>query len=369
MKTSTPSKLVSAFTIITFIILCYSCKKDSAVEIKTLDFSLPILKPLTYGDQQNIALPKSLTEVADMDLSLSFDQTENVSLSSGIKLHDRMAQALTLDKKSGSLLVNSTLLYPNDASSSTNNNKIPEVYKITLKASSRQAAMQGEHTMDLIIKPDILSINGLNNEASVPYAYVLYNEPDVTYQLISKVAADASNSWYLRVNSTGNPPVTLDGDKIRVNTAAGDPAQKEEKSYELSASLLKDGYAVAVRDFKLTYIPQIKFFYGNYYPEYDLTLYLNQLHIALGKAYRSSAPTLYPAQYKGGYRILSIKKDGILFNDESDVFDIDEKSGSVTVKANEILSAGKYTFNVEAVTTTGRTFITDLSLNLAPLSE
>ena len=124
-------------------------------------------------------------------------------------------------------------------------------------------------------------------------------------------------------------------------------------------------FRVASTSFRVIFIPKIIFFFGTYYPEYDLTILLNNLHIALSNGYVSAAPALSPETYKSSFAITGIKKDGQVFTDTESIFSINEKTGSVTVKKSTSLTEGAYEISVKALTTTGLEFITTLTLNMS----
>ncbi|PTB91129.1 hypothetical protein C9994_16090 [Marivirga lumbricoides] len=111
------------------------------------------------------------------------------------------------------------------------------------------------------------------------------------------------------------------------------------------------------------FIPEIKFFFGTYYPEYDLTVKTNIVHIALGEAYESSAPSFFPAEYKKSFLIESIQKDDEDFDNSEGIISINENNGAVKVAHNHSLEEGSYKIIVKATTDDANlTLETDLTL-------
>lgn len=346
--------------------LCLSlsaCKKEKQLELNTIDLGLPSTVSLVYGQEQDINLPASVQHASDADISLDFSQVKNIQVNSAIKLHDQLSRAVVFDKTTGKLHVNSILLYPNNSVSSTSGNKIPESYKVTVQASSKSQGIQARQTFELKISPAKLTIKGLDNQSTVPFAYVLYGEA-ATFELEAPAAWLANSRWMLENKAALGADVSLVSNKLSFGTNAGDPAKKAEKAYDLIPVLQKDGFTIASRAFKVTFIPQIKFFYGTYYADLNLTILTNSIYIALSNGYISASPTLYPEQYKSTFAISSIEKNGIAIDNKDGIFAIDEKTGSVIVKKNNTLTQGAYKFTVKARTTTGLEFSTTLTLNM-----
>jgi hypothetical protein len=341
-----------------------SCKKDGETPVTGVAINLPSSIALTYGEQQDIDLPADLLSAADVQVRLDFKETNNLQVSSTSKLHDKLGQAITFDKKTGKLHVNSTALYPNNAVSSLTETKLPESYKITVIVSSSEKAFEGKQTVELKIAPAKLSIKGLDNQAAVPFAYVLYGDP-ANFDLEASSAITEGAIWNVENKASIGTDITVKSNQLQFPANAGDPNKKAEKAYDVIPVLQKDGFSVASRTFRVVFIPKIKFFYGAYYSDLDLTILLNNLHIALSNGYISSAPTLYPEEYKSGFAILSIVKDGKAIENTDGIFDINSQTGSVTVKKNSVLTQGAYVITVKATTTTGLEFNTTLTLNMS----
>jgi len=341
-----------------------SCKKGTETTSTEVAVNLPPSISLTYGEQQDIALPAELLSASDVQVRLDFKETNNLQISATSKLHDKLGQAITFDNKTGKLHVNSTILYPNNAVSSLTGVKLPESYKMTVIVSSSDKAFEGRQTVDLKIAPATLNIKGLDNQAAIPFAYVLYGDP-ANFDLEASSAITEGAIWNIDNKSSIGTDVTLKSNQLQFPANAGDPNKKAEKSYDVIPSLQKDGFSVANRTFRVVFIPKIKFFYGTYYSDLDLTILLNNLHIALSNGYISSAPTLYPEKYKSDFNIVSIEKDGKTIGNTDGIFEINTQTGSVIVKKNSILTQGAYIITVKATTTTGLEFNTTLTLNMS----
>ncbi|SFW40983.1 hypothetical protein SAMN02927921_01513 [Sinomicrobium oceani] len=137
----------------------------------------------------------------------------------------------------------------------------------------------------------------------------------------------------------------------------------------LIPSLKKDGFTVASRQFRVALLPAMKFFYGAYYSEYDLSVKRDQLYIALYNTFESNPPVFYPEKYKNDFEILSVEKDGEVFVNENGIISIDKESGAVKVAHNHVLQQRCYKIWVQANVSTGLTFETTLTLIMEPPSE
>lgn len=345
-----------------------SCKKDDDIPVNEVEINLPSTLTLVYGEEKDIAIPAELLSRSDINFSLEFSENENVQINAVNTLHDQLAKAITIDKTQGKLHVNGNLIYPNGTVSSTSGKKLPDSYKITLTAKAANQAIMGKQTIGVTVTPATFNIKGLDNKADIPFGYVLYSDAGVSFELESAALSLTGTAWYLD-NKGAETVVSLNGNKIQFKENAGDPNKKAEYTYDLVSTLKKDGFDVALRKFRVIFIPQIKFFYGTYYPEYDLTVLLNQIYIALSNAYVSSAPTLYPEKYKSTFSIVAIQKDGNAFVDSDNVFQLNDKTGAITVKKNTTLTAGSYKLTIKAVTTTGLEFSSTMTLNMSKLEE
>ncbi|WP_281232436.1 hypothetical protein [Flavobacterium gelatinilyticum] len=341
-----------------------ACSSDNEeTPQKQIDIELTPTASMVYGEQQSITLPSSVLDASDVQISLDFSLNENVKVNASEFLNDKLSKAVTVNKESGKINVNSGLLYPNSAVSG-NGTKLPDSYKITVNVSSVSQNFQGKQTIDFKITPAKLSIKDIESKAVIPVAYVIYGDA-ANFELEAPQTVSADMSWAIENPSAIGTEVTLNSNVLKFAANAGDPDKKAEKAYDVTPVLLKDNFRVASTTFRVIFIPKIKFFFGTYYPEYDLTIVLNNLHIALSNGYVSAAPAFSPEAYKSSFAINGIKKDGQPFSDTESIFSINEKTGSVSVKKSTSLTAGAYEITVKAITTTGLEFLTTLTLNMA----
>ncbi|MBS7566746.1 hypothetical protein KHS38_20240 [Mucilaginibacter sp. Bleaf8] len=340
-----------------------SCKKEEEKQAtRQVAVNLPSTLALIYGEETDIALPEDLLKQSHINFRLEFNETDNTQINNSSKLHDKLAKAITIDRNQGKIHVDSRLLYPNGAVSAVTGSKIPDNYKVTVIASSSQEALEGKQTLAIKIAPARLNIKGVDNKNEVPFAYVLYSNADASFELEAPSVPLDGTAWHLGTEGNLGSVVSLKGNQIQFSASAGDPKKKAEQAYDLVPALQKDGFSIALRSFRVVFIPQIKFFYGTYYSDLDLTLLFNQIHIALSNGYISAAPTLYPENYKSTFSLTSIEKDGVAFDNKDGLFELNTKTGAITVKQNSVLQAGRYKFIVKALTTTGLEFSTDLTL-------
>lgn len=340
------------------------CKKDAETPLNNIEINLPGTVSLRYGEQHDITLPENILSASDVKITLELNETENVQINSSGNLHDKLVQAIVIDKAAKNIHINSSLLYPNGTVSSVTGKKLPDSYKVAVVASSASQGFQGKQTIEIKVTAAGLDIKGLDNTISIPVAYVLYGNA-ASYELEAPASILAGTSWDIENKSILGTDISLNANQLKFPATAGDPDKKTEKAYDVIPVLKKDGFTVASRVFRVFIIPQIKFFFGTYYSDLDLTIFLDNLHIALSNGYISSAPTLYPEKYKSSFVIRSVDKDGKPFDNTEGVFAIDAKTGSVTVKKNLTLTEGAYKITVKAITTTGLEFLTTLTLNMS----
>jgi hypothetical protein len=344
-----------------FLFLFASCKKDEQAPAKEASINFPSTLSLKYGESADLDIPADLRNQTDVTLSLEFTENENIRIDDQTQLYDQLAKAVTIDHAAGKVHVNSSLIYPNGATSATTGKKLPEHYQLTFVAGTAR------QTIAITVTPGRFSFKGVDSTVSVPYAYVLYSDTGATFDIETTMPL-AGTSWSL--DSKGaDDVVSISGSKLQFKATAGDPGQKTEHTYDLVSTLRKDGFDIATASLRVIFIPQIKFFYGTYYPEYDLTIITNQVYIALSNAYVSAAPTLYPDKYKSTFSISGIEKDGQVFENKDSVLTMNEKTGAITVKKNTTLTAGSYKLTVKAVTTTGLVYTATMTLNMSKLEE
>lgn len=349
----------------TLLLITSSCSKDEQAPPVEKALELPAEISLSYGEEKTLTLPSTFTEQGNLSLKVEFSKTENIQINASSRLHDKLNGAIRIDDQEGKVYINSALLYPNGSVSSISGVRIPETYQLTVIASASNGSTIGEQTISVRVSPGKVGIKGHEHTGELSYAYVLYSDKGADFELEAPAIASAGTTWYLPNPAGEEGIVQLEGNQIQFASTAGDPAQKAEMEYDLSPALQKDGFTIASTTFRVIFIPQIKFFYGIYYPEYNLTIRHDFLHIGLSNGYLSAAPTLYPEKYKSTFAIISIEKDGQTFENKDGIFEINMETGSVKVKKDDSLQAGSYKITVKAITTTGLTFITDLTLSMS----
>lgn len=347
------------------LIAC-SSDDDELVQPKQIEMELPSSLSMIYGEKKEISLPSNVLEASDIELNLDFSQNENIKINNTEFLRDKLSKAITINKESGKIILNSDLLYANGVVSAISGIRLPESYKITINANSDKQNFKGSKTIEVKISPAKLTIKGLDDKAIIPVAYVIYGDK-TNFELESPLSIDTDMNWVIENQSTIGNEVSIDTNIIKFADNAGDPDKKAEKTYDVNPALLKDGFPIATTTFRVIFIPKIKFFFGTYYPEYDFTILTNNLHIGLSNGYSSAVPTLSPESYKSSFDIEEIKKDGKPFTDVENVFSINDKTGSINVKKNTALTEGAYEITVKAITTTGLEFFTTLTLNMSKL--
>lgn len=361
-------RFFTVLTVVTTLLsTTLSCQKDTFKPEPTIEIALPENTGMSYGQMVNIPIPSSLSNRNDLTLSLSYEKTTNVEISSSIKLHERLSKAVTFDENRQAIVINSSLLYPNRALSTTSGNKIPDSYAVTLLAKTSTGETVAKSDFKFTVSEGTIGINGADISNEIPFAYALYSENVTTFKLEALDLPTEGTSWHLS-SSTGEPnSVAIENSTIRFSTGAGHPDKKSEYTYDLRPALLKDGFPVASTAFRVVFIPRVKFFFGMYYPDMDLTINLNLLHIALGNGYLSAEPMIYPENYKSSFSLQSVSLDGATFDNSAAIFSVNPQTGAITVKKDDTLKAGSYKMIVNAVTTTGHELQTDLTLVMSPL--
>jgi len=357
------TKLALAVALMLTLGTASSCKKETAAIPTDISLALPATVSLRYGETQEIKVPNAPSATAGIDFSFDFSQTAEVNLGNGGKLREKMQQAIQYDSEKHSILVNSALLYPNDAQSGSA--RIPEAYKITVIAKASNGTMVAKESFSLTVTAGTLAIKGLKTGSELPYAYVLYGDESAAFEIDPQGIPTTGATYQLPAAGGQDNIASITGTQITLSKNAGDPAKKAEKAYELSPELRKDGFPVASTTFRVILIPQIKFLFGQYYPDLNLTIDFSLIHIGLSNGYVSAAPTLYPENYKSTFELVSIQKDGVAFDDSEKLFSVNAQTGAVTVKKSDNLKAGSYQITVKALTTTGLTFNAKLTLAMS----
>lgn len=350
------------FLIMGTVLGTISCSKNTIQPVGTIEFSIGEDIVLIYGQSQQVNLPSSLFADGNLSLSLDFSETPEVDLGPSVTLRGQLAKAVTIDQKTRTLTLNTALLYPNDEVSTTNGKAIPAQYIISLIAKSPDGTILGKDAIALHVSQGKIAVKEAQNSEGTLFAYALYNDTGARFELDVLDIPNENTSWGLKANEANQGIVSVKDGYIKFAASAGDPDQKAEFSYDLEPVLLKDGIAVASTKFKVNFIPQIKFLFGAYYPDLGFTIDLSLLHIGLGNGYVSSAPTLFPEEYKSSFSLVSVSKDGAPFDNTNGVFRVNAETGVVSVKNDDVLVAASYKILVKAETTTGHELETALTL-------
>ncbi|CAM3695846.1 hypothetical protein [Sphingobacterium prati] len=357
------TQIVIAGALILLLGAASSCKKETAPTPTEISLSLPSQVSLRYGETQEINLPKDLSSNTGLTFSFDFSQTGEINLGNGSKLSDKLNQAIKFDSEKQSIQINSALLYPNGAQS--NDARIPDDYKVTVIAKESHGTVVAKEGFSIRILAGSIAIKGLKNGDELPYSYVLYNDQSTDFE-IDPLGIPITGASFHLVKKDGQENIaSISGTHIKLSKDAGDPEKKAEKSFELTPELRKDGFPIASTTFRVILIPQIKFLFGQYYPDLNLTIDFSLIHIGLSNGYVSAAPTLYPEKYKSTFELVSIEKDGIAFADSEKLFNVNTQTGAVSVKKSDSLKAGSYKVTIKALTTTGLAFTTNLTLAMA----
>jgi len=358
-------QIVIAGALILVLGAASSCKKETAPNPTEISLSLPSQVSLRYGETQEINLPKDLSSNNGLIFSFDFSQTGEINLGNGSKLSDKLNQAIKFDDKKQSIQINSALLYPNGAQSSSA--RIPDDYKVTViaKESHGTVTVLAKESFSIKVMAGSIAIKGLKDGNELPYSYVLYNDQSTDFEIDPLGIPIAGASFHLMKKDGQENIASISGTHIKLSKDAGDPKKKAEKSFELTPELRKDGFPVASTTFRVILIPQIKFLFGQYYPDLNLTIDFSLIHIGLSNGYVSAAPTLYPEKYKSTFELVSIQKDGIAFADSEKLFSVNTQTGVVSVKKSDSLKAGSYKVTIKALTTTGLEFTTNLTLAMS----
>jgi len=355
-----------AYGIALFLALAACKKEEKAPDLVTID--LPETVTLDYGSEKKLDASASLADREGVSLKVSFDRTPNVNIAAG-SLHDKLIQAVTVEKNE--VRIDSKLLYPNGAVSvNDGSTKIPDDYRLTVTAQTSDGTVLGERTVSVKVAPGSISIKEAENKEEYPFAFTLYKKEETRFELESPTIPTTGTTWHLPAIS-GETTVNLDGNQIKFAGVDGTPSQQPEKTYALEPALLKDGFPIAATKFKVTFIPEVQFFWGDYYPEWDLNIYYPIIQYALAGDFRTAAPVFFPTEYKGTFAIIKLERlappytgDFVPFDDADGIFGIEEATGQITVKKNTTLAPGHYRATVKAVSSVGLEFTTEFTLGL-----
>ncbi|UII27211.1 hypothetical protein LVD15_01940 [Fulvivirga maritima] len=346
------------------ILAIFSCNDDDQV---TYNGYLPPIElkdsvVVTYGETLTLALPTEYQEREGTTLTLDFSSNDDLQVNSSETLANLLAEAITINTSENSILIDASEIYPNNVYSEDSDVRLPEVYNVTVNASSEAGLEAVQTSFVLRVNLADLGIVEVSSADEIPYDYALYGtvaEYSIDYNGLESEGTELD----LFFNGRPDGHVNLVEGKIVVDEDAGDENKESEWTYDLIPTLTKDGYMVARKQFRVMLVPKPKFFYGSYYPDLDITVIQNRLVMALGNEYATMIPAFYPEKYRGSFSIKSISKDGNAFEDTEALFSIDEENGRVSVQGNTSLTAGEYTLVVENESST-TDFVLEAELTL-----
>jgi len=351
-----------------FLALAACKKEEKSPDPVTID--LPETVTLDYGSEKKLDVSESLSGRSGVSLKVSFGRTPNVNIAATGSLHDKLSQAVSVEKNE--VRIDSKLLYPNGAVSVADGTAIPDDYQLTVTAQAADGTVLGERAVSVKVTPGSISIKEAENKEEYPFAFTLYKKEETRFELESPTIPTSGTTWHLPAIS-GETSVSLDGNLIKFAGVADGllPSQQPEKVYDLEPELLKDGFPIASTKFKVTFIPEVQFFWGMYWPEDGYRIFFPIVHYSRAGDVRTSAPVFFPTEYKSTFAIVKMERlappyDGsfVPFDDTDGIFGIVEDTGQITVKKNTTLAPGHYRATVKAISSVGLEFTTEFTLGL-----
>jgi len=356
-----PTFTFSCF-IILLTLLFSSCKKDSPSDQQMIQEEASDFK-LVFGQDTTLAFTSLGNIKAPVDYVLSFDGTADIKISTSINLHDRLKDAIQIDRENKKIVIKSGLLYPNSEVSTINGVAIPPIYKVALRAVAKDGKLLAEKLISFVLQKSSVHLLRSNAESS-DFIYTLFSDKASSFELHSEAARIAGTSWNVNSKGTDGETVKIEANSVVFAGNSGSLTQKDEKSYDLEPQLLKEGFPVASGKIKFIFIPAIQFVYGTYYPDLNLTVKYNYLFVDLQAGYVSKAPAFYPESYKGKFSIDKIEWNNKPYDNSNSIFSINEETGIISTKAKNDLPKGSYKLTVKATAKHGLEFTTPLTLVL-----
>lgn len=342
------------------LLLLNGCEKDSPTGNDPKTVLFPTQSVVTYGEELLIPLPDGYADNGTVTVKFTADQTEDYHFSDGTTLRQKLIGAARYDAAQQAILVDSRLLYPNAASSVLSDQVLPEEYVLTVNLSIPSQQVTGLGHVHFTVTPATFTIKGAQLGGGIAFAYGLRGSEETSFKLSAAEAIMEGAEWYLPPNEFAQ---VRDGKIVFAPQASGGESD-EETVFNLQPALVKDGFVVSSVPFRMIFIREIEFFFGQYYPDLDIKIDLSLRHIGLGNGYLSDPPVLYPDKYKSTFRLKFVEKDGIVFDNTAEIFEVEESTGRVRVKASESLTVGMYKITLEAITTTGMVLETALTLGM-----
>lgn len=345
-----------------------SCKKDGATTLPEITFDLPADINLVYGQQDTIDLNTFVVNQGNgVNFTVGFEPTENLQITPQITLHSQLEKAIFVDK-SGKLFIKSEQLYPNGATSSLSDKKIPEQYSMTLYARSTD----GKEVAQKMLSIRVSELEDLQfkyfedlQRGKLKILHTLYADKSSNFTLLKAVP---SKNLILKLPEAQAKDVELSLQDTELKISwKGTPNQENDKYMELNPKLEKDGFAIGSASFSVRFIPKIEFFFGELFLD-PISNTMKKLNTSFRRGSIDGGstilPTFFPEKLISSFEISSIEKDGRVFNDLETVFTIDKRTGAVSVKNNTSLKDGIYKLTLKANTANGQQVTTALSLGL-----
>ncbi|PRD56062.1 hypothetical protein C5749_01880 [Sphingobacterium gobiense] len=342
-------------------VLLTACQKDNFDPRKPETVSFPENSSMTYGEQLRIPLPEGYGHDNNIQVEFSADETKDYVFADGSTLRQKLVKAAHYDTEQRAIFVDSRLLYPTGTSSITSGEVLPSQYIWTVNLSTNPKQDVGLGYLHVTIDQAAVTIEETEQDAGTAFAYGLHGDMESSFSLSAAEDVKKDADWYLPATEF----VEIREGKIVFSPSISEGKGEEETVINSQPSLVKDGFLVASTPFRMMFIPEIKYLFGQYYPDLDITIDYSTVHIGLSNGYLSAAPVFYPEKYKSTFRLKAVEKDGAPFANSSDIFEVEESSGKVRVKPSESLTAGSYKVYVEAISSTGLVFVTTLTLGMS----
>lgn len=341
-----------------FAVALYSCSNDDETTINAEVPEFNAKLEVVYGESLKIPFSEATAQNPEAKISLDFSKIEAVQINDNTSLNTALEKAFTIHNGSDAHIeLNSSLLYPNGAVSSINSKGIPDLYTISLVALNNNNEPVAKKLVSLKILPAEITVTDATPEINTGtlLRYSLFTTEETGIELKVEDIITENMTWSLPNNT--NEDIRIAGNQIVVAGTSGDLTKKEETTYALKPTLIKDGFPIATADLKLIFIPAIKFLYGQRVPGYDFYLEYNPLILPVTGGSKTDAPIFTPEKYKGSFKITSITKGNagseVAFEDTNAIFGIVAETGEVTTKENTTLEKASYHLNIEAITSTG----------------
>lgn len=342
-------------------VLLTACKKDGLELQEPATVSFPEKSTVVYGEQLLISVPEQYNNSGTLRVEFSAEQTKDYVFTDGTTLQQKLVASARYDAEQKAIIVDSRLLYPTGAVSIMQGQVLPSQYTLTVRLAANQQLEEGVGYLHLHIVPATVGIEGTEQDGEIAFAYGLYGEEESSFALSATEEVKTGAEWYLPATAF----VEIGAGKIIFDPRVSDGKGEEETVINSQPALIKDDFVVAHTPFRMIFIPKIKYLFGQYYSDLDITIDFSLVHIGLSNGYLSAPPVFYPDKYKSTFHLKATEKDGVPFDNADQIFEVEESSGRVRVKPSDRLTEGSYKVYVEAVSSTGLVFVTTLTLGMS----